>query len=160
MALAQAHCLGRHLDQFVLIDIGDGLFQRHDARRGEAHGLVLAGGADVGQLLALDRVDVEVIPAAVLADDHALIGLFARAHEHDAAILEVPQGEGGGFAVRVGEQHALEAAGDLALVRLIVAEDAVQHARAARIRQEFALVADQRARGAHQADAGLAGTRR
>ena len=34
---------------------------------------VLAGGADVGELLALDRVDDEVVVAAVDADDHAFV---------------------------------------------------------------------------------------
>jgi hypothetical protein len=36
---------GRHLDHFVVVDIGDRLFQRHAARRGEADGVVLAGRA-------------------------------------------------------------------------------------------------------------------
>ncbi len=34
--------------------------------------LVLARGADVGELLLADDVDVEVVLAVVLADDHAL----------------------------------------------------------------------------------------
>ena len=110
------------------------MFQRRAAGRGQANGLVLAGGADVVQLLGLHRIDVQVVPARVLADDHALIGLFAGADEHDAAVFQVPQGEGGGFTVRVRDQHA----------------------RAARVGQELALIADQRTRRAFQLDAGLA----
>src|SRR5690606_23375080 len=86
--LAQADALRRHLDQLVVADIGDRLFQRHLARRGEADRLVLAGGADVGQLLGLHRVDVEVVVAAVLADDHALIDRRAGIDEQDAAFLD------------------------------------------------------------------------
>uniref|UniRef100_A0A0N4ZGX7 DUF2156 domain-containing protein n=1 Tax=Parastrongyloides trichosuri TaxID=131310 RepID=A0A0N4ZGX7_PARTI len=120
----------------------------------------LARGADVGQLLALHRVDVQVVGAAVLADDHALVGLLAGADEHGAALFQVPQRIGRGFPVGVGDQHALTAGVDGAFVGLVVAEHAVQHARAAGVGQELALIADQRARGRHQADAGLARARR
>ena len=67
-------------------------------RRRQQHGVVLAGGADVGELLALQRVDVEVVAAGVLADDHAGIDLLARADEQRAALLQVPQ--------RVGDRLA------------------------------------------------------
>src|SRR5882672_5938023 len=67
--LAQPDRLRGHLDQLVVLDIGQRLFQRHLDRRGQAHRLVLRGGADVGELLALEDVDLEVVVAGVLADD-------------------------------------------------------------------------------------------
>src|SRR3990167_8825851 len=154
--LPQADVLRRHLDQLVFLDVGDGLFQGRAARRGQADGFVLAAGADVGQLLGLHRVYVQVVGPGVLADDHALIGLLAAADEHRAAVLEVPQGEGLGLAFGVGDQDALALLVDGALVGFVVAEHAVQHARAAGVGQELALVADQRAGGGDQLKAGLA----
>src|SRR5580698_749110 len=73
--LAQADRLRGHLDQLVVLDIGQRLFQRHLNRRGQAYRLVFRRGADVGQLLALEDIDLEIIVAGVLADDHALVDL-------------------------------------------------------------------------------------
>ena len=56
----------------------------------QAHGLVGTGGAHVGELFALDRVDHEVVVAAVYADDDSLVERIAGADEHAAAILQLP----------------------------------------------------------------------
>src|SRR5882724_12074246 len=53
--LAQADRFRRHLDELVVLDIGERLFQRHPDRRRQPHRLVLGRGADVGELLALER---------------------------------------------------------------------------------------------------------
>jgi serine O-acetyltransferase len=116
-ALAQPDRVRRHLDQLVVVDIGDGLFQRHLHRRRQAHRLVRARGADVGQLLALERVHLEVVVAGMLADDHALVDLFLRVDEHPPAILEVPERIGHRLAVFHRDQDARAAARDRALVR-------------------------------------------
>src|SRR3569623_797943 len=72
-ALAQADRLGGHLDHLVVVDIGDGLFQSHLVRRGQADRVVLAArGAEVGQLLGLHRVDLEVVRFGVLDEHNAL----------------------------------------------------------------------------------------
>ena len=68
-------------------------------------------------------------------------------------------GVSGGFAVGVGDQNALALLVDGALVRLVVAEHPVQHARTAGVGEELALIADQAARGGDEADARLAGAR-
>src|ERR1044072_8196268 len=73
VAFAQAGRPGRDLDQVIVVDIGDGLLQRHPPGRGEADGVVLAGRAEVGELLALHRVDLKVVRLGVLADDHAFV---------------------------------------------------------------------------------------
>ena len=49
-------------------------------------------GAHVGELLLLHDVDVDVLLARVLADDHALVDPIARLDEHLAAILHVLDG--------------------------------------------------------------------
>src|SRR3546814_2648255 len=85
-ALAQAHRLRRHLDQLVVGDVGERLLQAHHAWRRQAHCLVLAGGAHVGELLGLHRVDFEVVAAAVLADHHAFVDGAAGLDEDLAAL--------------------------------------------------------------------------
>src|SRR5439155_27246056 len=55
-ALAHADRLGRDLDQLVVLDIGDRLFEAHLDRRRQPHRLVLGGRADIGALLALSWV--------------------------------------------------------------------------------------------------------
>ncbi len=57
----------------------------------EADGIVGAGGAHVGELLLADAVDVEIVVAGVLADDHAFVDLDAVAEEEDAAVLDAVQ---------------------------------------------------------------------
>ncbi|CDX42319.1 conserved hypothetical protein [Mesorhizobium sp. ORS 3359] len=144
--LAQPNGLRRHLDQLVVLNPGQRPLQRHADRRGQLHRLVLAGGADVGELLALEHVHFEVVVARMDADDHALIDLDARIDDHRAAVFEIPHGVGDGFALLVGDQHAIGAAGQFALVRLIGEEQPVHHRGAARVGQQFRLVADQAAR--------------
>ena len=53
-------------------------------RRDQPLQLVAGGGAHVGELLLLGRVDVHVVGAGVLADDHALVDLGAGPDEQRA----------------------------------------------------------------------------
>src|SRR6266404_4074279 len=141
--LAQPDRLRGHLDQFVVLDIGQRLFQGHLDRRGQAHRFVLRGGADVGELLALEDVDLEIVVAGMLADDHALVDLPARLDHHRAAVLQLEHGVGHRFALVVGDQHAVAAALDIALVGRIAVEQAVDDGGAAGVGEQFALIADQ-----------------
>src|SRR5580700_9760645 len=70
-ALAQTDRFWRHLDKLVVGNIGDRLFKAHHDRWSQADRLVLRGGADIGELLSLCWVDLEVVVAAMRADDHA-----------------------------------------------------------------------------------------
>src|SRR5881398_3581388 len=56
-ALAQADRGGRDLDQLVVRDELDRILERQLDGRGEEDRIVLAGGADVGELLGPDGVD-------------------------------------------------------------------------------------------------------
>src|SRR5690606_765609 len=59
--LAQPDLLGRDLDQLVVVDELQRLLQREAVRRDQAYVVVLAGGPDVGQLLAALCVGGEVV---------------------------------------------------------------------------------------------------
>src|SRR6266850_4931326 len=61
------------LDQLVIAYELYRVFQSQGNRRGEVDRLVLARGADVGELLGLDRVHHQIVVARVDADDHALV---------------------------------------------------------------------------------------
>ena len=89
--LAQPDVVRRYFHQFVVIDEFQRLFQAHADRRGEQDVLVGTGGADVGQLLGLQRIDHQVIAARVNADNRTLVDLFAVADEQPAAFLQVEQ---------------------------------------------------------------------
>ena len=76
-----------------------------------------------------DGVDVEVVRARVLADDHALVELLAGPDEQRAALLQVHQRELRRDARAVGDQRAGRARAQLAGPRLPAIEDVVQDAR-------------------------------
>src|SRR5471032_1971551 len=107
------------------LDIGQCLFQRHADRRGEADRLVLRGGADIGELLALEHVDDQVVVAGMLADDHAPVNLPARLDHHRAPVFQIPQCIGNRFALVVGDQHAVAATLDRTPVRRVGVEQPV-----------------------------------
>ena len=87
--LAQPHGGRGHLDALVDADELEGLLQAEPARGREPDQLLPGGGADVGELLLLRRVDVHVLGAGVLADDHPPVHLHAGLDEELAACLEV-----------------------------------------------------------------------
>src|SRR5471032_234052 len=148
-ALAQTDRFRRDFDQFVVGDEFDGVFQRHLNRRHQAHRFIGTRRTHVGQLLALDRVDDQVVVARVDADDHAFVHWIVVDHEHAAAILQFPDGVGDGGAVILRDQHAVAAAGHftLAVVDWRVLVEHVRHqAGTAGQGHEFALEADQAAR--------------
>ena len=157
--LAQPDRLRGDFDHFIVIDIGDGLFQRHDPRRGEADCVILAGRAEVGQLLRLHRVDFKVFRLGVFADDHAFVDLVLRAYEQHAAVFQAVERITHRLACAVGDQHAVRAAFDRTLIGAILFEQAVHDPGAACIGQEFTVIADQAARRGREGDAGLAAAR-
>ena len=73
IAFAQADILWRNLDQLVIVDIGNCLFQRHHFRRGQADGVFLARDAEVGQRLGFHWIDVQIARLGIFADNHAFV---------------------------------------------------------------------------------------
>ena len=116
-----------------------------ERRLGGRHALqhVGAGGAHVGLLLLLDRVDVHVLGAGVLADDHPLVDLLAGADEEGAAVLQADQRVAGGLAAAVGDDRAGGAEAQLAGPALPALEDVVHDAGAAGLGEELGAQADQ-----------------
>src|SRR4051812_15472336 len=145
-ALAQADRLRRDLGELVVADELHRVLERERDRRREVDRLVLARGADVGELLGLDRVHHEVVVARVDADDHALVDGIARADEHAPALLQLPERISHRDAVVLRHQHAVAVLFELALRRPVVVEDVAHDAGAARHGHELALEADQPAR--------------
>ena len=130
--------VGRDLDQFVVVDEFQRLFEAQADRRHQDDVLVRARGAHVGELLALHRVYHQVVVARVDADDHALVQLFARADEHAATVLQIENCVGHAGAEAVGDQHAVHTAGNLALFhRAVVVEGGVQQPGAGGGSEEF-----------------------
>src|SRR5262249_53747861 len=100
-SLTQADRFWSYLDQFVVLDVGERLLKRHSDRWGQAHRLVLRSGANIGELLALQHVDFEIVAAGMFAHDHAAIDLPTGFDHHRAAVLQVPQRVSDRFA-RIG----------------------------------------------------------
>ena len=137
----------RDLDALVLAQELERLVERELPVRHEPHEHLGRRGADVGQVLLLDRVDVEVLGARVLADDHALVDLLAGPDEHRPALLQVHQRELRRGAAAVGDERAGRPRAQLARPRLPAVEDVVEQAGAARLGEELGAEADQAARG-------------
>src|ERR1035441_4195627 len=76
IALADTDALGSDLARLVGGDEFDRILERQRDRRGQQDCVVLAGGADIGELLGLDRVDHQIVLAAVDPDDDALIRML------------------------------------------------------------------------------------
>jgi hypothetical protein len=72
--------------------------------RDEPHQLVPGRRPDVRELLLTSGVDVHVIRARVLTDDHALIHLSSRADEERSALLQVEQGVRRDRAAPIGNE--------------------------------------------------------
>src|SRR5262245_13902539 len=153
-ALAKAQRGGRHLEELVLLQPLEGPLDLHLARRREDGVLVLAGGADVGELLRAHGVHVHVARSAVLAEDLALVDGDPGADEEDRALLDVEEAVGGGLAGLGRDHGAGRAARELAGPGLVAAHRAVEDALAARRGEELAAVAEEAAARRDEDEAG------
>src|SRR3954451_16139107 len=137
------------LDALVLANELQRLVERELAGGHEPHQDVRGGGAHVGQVLLLHRVDVQILLAGVLAHDHALVDVLAGLDEQRAALLQVEQREARRLALAIGDEAAGGAQAHVAGPRLPAVEDVVQQAGAARVGEELGAEADQPA-GRHE----------
>ena len=158
MDLAQADEVRRHFDQFVLVDIGDRLFERQPLGRRKLDGVVLAAGAEVGQRLRFQRVDFQIFVSRVFTNHHALVDGFAGLDHQNAARLEIAECIADRFTGFGRDQDAVAATRDIALVGAVFFEQSVHDAGAAGVRQELAMIADKAARRGREGQAGLAAT--
>src|SRR5690606_36945098 len=100
-------------------------------------------------------IDLEVIGAAVLADDHPFIDWDAGIDHQLAALFEIPERIGNAGAVGVGDEDAIATSVDIALERLIAVKEAAHDTGAAGVGQEFAVIADEATRRHQHDQAGL-----
>ena len=145
--LAQAQRLGRDLDELVVGDEFDGLFEIQRGVGNEADRIVGCGSAHIGHLLFAHHVHVEVVVARVLADDHALVNLDSRPDEENAAFLQAVERVCGRHALAVGDQRARRPLRNLALVRDVAVKERVHYDGSARFGQHLAAQADEAAAG-------------
>src|SRR5262249_51114354 len=143
--LAQPDRSRRDLDQFVLLDVLEGLLQRELPRRLENDALLRRRGADVGQLLLAAHIHLQVVCAAVLTGDLAFVDLLAGADEQRATLLQVLEGVCGRAARFGGHHDAVDAGRDAAAHRLVVVEVVVHDRLAAGGVQKARTQADQAA---------------
>ena len=146
MALADTDRFRRDLQELVVGDELHRIFEREDDWRRKKDRLVLAGGADIGELLGLDRIHDEVVVTAVDADHHALVDALSRAHEHAAALLQLPERIRDRLAAFGGDQNAIAPVRYVAFDRRVTVEHVREQPRAAGDIHELALKADQSAR--------------
>src|SRR6185312_1246840 len=136
-----------HFDELVVGDELHGIFERELDRWGQQDRIVLTGRTDVRELLGFDRIHHKIVLAAMNADDHALVKLLARAHEHASALLEVEERVGHRFTVLVAHEHAVVTVGDLTLHRCEAVENMAHETGAASECHELALESDEASSG-------------
>ena len=104
--LAQPHRVRGDLDALVGAQQLERLVERELAVGDQAHEHLGGRGADVREVLLARGVDVEVVGARVLADDHALVDLLAGADEQRR---RAPAGSSARTAPRRPERSATSA---------------------------------------------------
>src|SRR5258708_40235317 len=114
--------LRRDLEELVVPEEVQGLFQAQSRSRSQPHGDVGRGRAYVRLLLLAADIDPDVPRPLLDADDHAFVHLFAGLDESGAALLRARQPEGQRLAGGRGRQRAV------ALLAELAEERAVAHA--------------------------------
>src|SRR6266542_1830194 len=134
--LAQADVVRRHLDALVLADELERLLEHERPLGDQARELLRVRLAHVGELLLLRRVDVDVLGAGVLPDDHALVHVLAGPDEHRPTLLEREQGERRADALAIGDERPGRARPELPMPWLVPLEHVVELAGAACLGEE------------------------
>ena len=88
----------RHFHQFIVLDILQSLLEGELDGGRQDHFLVTSGSADVGELLGLADVDVQVALAGVLSEHLAAVDLLAGFDEETAAVEQLVHGVSDGLA--------------------------------------------------------------
>ena len=135
------------LHQLIRLDVFDGALQREHARGRELDGIVLGGGAVVGEVLFARGVHRNIDGFRVLAHNHAFVHLIAGGNEERAALLHGLQGVGAGNAVLHGDERAGLAGGDFACVGGVFLEKVGENAVATGKVHQLKLEADEPAGG-------------
>ena len=97
-------------------------------------------------MLFLTYVDGDVLVLGASADDHAFVYIHAGADEQPAALLSGIQAVGDRLACLIGNQRALVAGDDIALIRLVGIKDMVHDTVAVGVGEELGAITHQSAR--------------
>ena len=93
-------------------------------------------------MLGAADIDGHIVALRAHADYHTGIDLRAGAYEHRAALLSVPDAVGDCFAGLERDEGACIAAGDIALVRLVLFKDGGHDALTLGVGQKLVAVAE------------------
>src|SRR5205814_4412160 len=99
------------------------------------------------ELLRLAGVDVEIVAARVLADDHSLVELVGRGDEERSTFLEALDREARRLSAAIRDKAACRPRPQLAVPGLPPLEDVVHDPAPAGLGEELGPEADQSARG-------------
>src|SRR5258708_15629390 len=138
--------LRRHLEELVVPEEVQRLFQAQSRSRRQPNRDVRRGRADVRLLLLAANIDPYVPLPLLDADDHALVHLFARLDEGGAALLRARQPEGQRLAGRRRGQRSVPLLPELAEERAVAHADRAHQTRARGEREQRVAEADQAAR--------------
>src|SRR3989338_3171031 len=155
--LPQTDRLRRHLYQFIVADQLDSVFQSHLQMGCDQDIFVAAGGPDIGQFLLFADIDVEVVVARVLADDHAFVYADSRSDEESPPLLEMEDSVGGRHALAVRHHGAVVAGLDRPVPGSPAVEQRVHDSRAPRIGEKARAESDQPSRWHGKLEANAAG---
>ncbi len=142
--------MGANLHQFIFLDIFQGRFQAHFARRTDMSGVILAGGAHVGKLFGLDDIGGNIVILAVFADHLAFINLLARRDEEKAAVIQGIESVSGHLPRVRGDDHAIGPTRHRAAHGFIAFKGVVHNGPALRGVEHAAVQAEDAARGNHK----------
>src|SRR5436309_15218033 len=98
-------------------------------------------------MLLLGGIDVEVLRARALADDHSLVDLVSGCHDQRSPVLELEQGARRDGAAPVGDQRPGGPGSQLAMPRLPAVEHVVNETGAPGLGEELRAEPDESARG-------------
>jgi hypothetical protein len=123
--LTDTKVCGSYLQQFVGIDEVQSLLQRQDFGRCQTQSFVSAGGTGVGQLLLLADIDLDVLTASGLTDDHTGVYLFTGPDEESTTLLSGEQTVSYGFAGFESNQGTKFTISNISLVWSIAIENGI-----------------------------------
>src|SRR2546423_7376401 len=141
--LSQAKDVRGDFDGLVVADELERLLERQSTRRDQAHEDVSGSGAHVREFLRFGGIDVEVVVASVLPDDHPLVQLVPGFDEERSALLQSGDREAGRAPLPVGDKTAGRPGPKLAVPGFPGLEDMMEDAGAAGLGQALGAEPDQ-----------------
>src|SRR5216683_2139939 len=145
VAFPQPQVLRSHLQELVVSEEVERLFEAQLAGRSQPHRDVRGGRPDVGLLLLPADIDPDVAWSLLDADDHPLVHCLAGLDEGGAALLRPGQPESQGGAGRRGGEGAVALLPEVACPGPVPDSDRAHQTGARGQRQEVVAEADQAA---------------